>query len=312
MNCTENAATVFEQRRPFLLGLAYRILGSRAEAEDAVQELFIKWLEADRASIATPAAWLTTACTRHCIDVLRSAHTSRVDYIGTWLPEPIHTTHQDSPEHRLELASSLSTAFMLLLERLTPKERAAYLLHEIFDMDYPQVADAVGVQEAACRKLVSRAKASLGGGHARYQPEPLRQTQLLGAFHGAIASGSTASLSAMLSEDVELCADSGGKAAAIRETLSGITRVLEFIGQSLHTYWQACEWLPTEINGAQGVIIKADGNITAAMTFGFDETGRVNRVFIMRNPDKLAGLDGDPGGSGLARESGRPVNMYVT
>jgi RNA polymerase sigma-70 factor (ECF subfamily) len=291
MNCAENAATVFEPRRPFLLGLAYRILGSRAEAEDAVQEVFIKWLEADRASVATPAAWLTTACTRHCIDVLRSAHTSRVDYIGTWLPEPIHTSHQDSPEHRLELASSLSTAFMLLLERLTPKERAAYLLHEIFDIDYPQVADAVGVQEAACRKLVSRAKASLGNGHARYQPQPMRQSQLLGAFHGAIASGSTASLSAMLSEDVELCADSGGKAPAIRETLSGITHVLGFIGQSLHTYWQACEWLPIEINGAQGVIIKADGIITASMTFDFDEAGRVSRIFIMRNPDKLAGLE---------------------
>ncbi|MGF6090194.1 RNA polymerase sigma factor SigJ [Pseudomonas sp. 18173] len=291
MNTAENAATVFEQRRPFLLGLAYRIVGSRAEAEDAVQELFIKWLEADRASIATPAAWLTTACTRHCIDVLRSAHASRVDYFGTWLPEPIHTTHQDSPEHRLELASSLSTAFMLLLERLTPKERAAYLLHEIFDMDYPQVADAVGVQEAACRKLVSRAKASLGNGQARYQPEPVRQTQLLNAFHGAIASGSTVSLSAMLSEDVELCADSGGKAPAIRETLSGIARVLDFIGQSLHSYWQACEWLPIEINGAQGVVIKADGVITASMTFGFDEAGRVSRIFIMRNPDKLAGLE---------------------
>lgn len=290
MNCAENAATVFEQRRPFLLGLAYRILGSRAEAEDAVQELFIKWLEADRASITTPAAWLTTACTRHCIDVLRSAHTSRVDYIGTWLPEPIHTTHQDSPEHRLELASSLSTAFMLLLERLTPKERAAYLLHEIFDMDYPQVADAVGVHEAACRKLVSRAKASLGSAQTRYQPQPVRQNQLLSAFHNAIASGSTANLSAMLSEDVELCADSGGKASAIRETLSGIESVLDFIGQSLHAYWQTSEWLPVEINGAQGVIIKADGVITASMTFGFDETGRVNRVFIMRNPDKLAGL----------------------
>ncbi|WP_347912142.1 RNA polymerase sigma factor SigJ [Pseudomonas grandcourensis] len=291
MNCAENVATVFEQHRPFLLGLAYRILGSRAEAEDAVQELFIKWLEAERASIATPAAWLTTACTRHCIDVLRSAHKSRVDYIGTWLPEPIHTTHQDSPEHRLELASSLSTAFMLLLERLTPKERAAYLLHEIFDLDYPQVADAVGVQEAACRKLVSRAKASLGSGHARYQPEPVRQSQLLGAFHCAIASGSTASLSTMLSEDVELCADSGGKAPAIRETLSGITRVLDFIGQSLHSYWQACDWLPTEINGAQGVIIKADGYITASMTFGFDEAGRVSQIFIMRNPEKLAKLE---------------------
>ncbi|WP_160107961.1 RNA polymerase sigma factor SigJ [Pseudomonas izuensis] len=290
MNCTENAGAVFEQRRPFLLGLAYRILGSRAEAEDAVQELFIKWLEADRAAIATPAAWLTTACTRHCIDLLRSAHKSRVDYIGTWLPEPIHTTHQDSPEHMHELASSLSTAFLLLLERLTPKERAAYLLHEIFEMDYPQVADAVGVQEAACRKLVSRAKASLGAGQVRYRPQVGRQEQLLDAFHSAIASGSTASLTAMLSEDVELCADSGGKAAAIRETLSGIHAVRDFIGRSLHAYWQACEWLPTEINGTQGVIIRADGMITASMTFGFDEAGRVSRIFIMRNPEKLVGL----------------------
>jgi RNA polymerase sigma-70 factor (ECF subfamily) len=287
----ENAAAVFEQRRPFLLGLAYRILGSRTEAEDVVQELFIKWLEADRASIATPAAWLTTACTRHCIDLLRSAHTSRVDYIGTWLPEPIHTTHQHSPEHMHELASSLSTAFLLLLERLTPKERAAYLLYEIFDMDYAQVAEAIGVQEAACRKLVSRAKAGLGSGQIRYQPEPARQDQLLNAFHSAIASGSTASLTALLAEDVELCADGGGKASAIRETLFGINSVLEFIGQSLHTYWQTYEWLPTAINGAQGVIIKTDGELVASLSFGFDEAGRVNRIFIMRNPDKLAGLE---------------------
>lgn len=291
MNSAENAAAVFEQRRAFLLGLAYRILGSRTEAEDVVQELFIKWLEADRASIATPAAWLTTACTRHCIDLLRSAHTSRVDYIGTWLPEPIHTTHQHSPEHMHELASSLSTAFLLLLERLTPKERAAYLLYEIFDMDYAQVAEAIGVQEAACRKLVSRAKAGLGSGQIRYQPEPARQDQLLNAFHSAIASGSTASLTALLAEDVELCADGGGKASAIRETLFGINSVLEFIGQSLHTYWQTYEWLPTAINGAQGVIIKTDGELVASLSFGFDEAGRVNRIFIMRNPDKLAGLE---------------------
>ncbi|MHC8371703.1 RNA polymerase sigma factor SigJ [Pseudomonas sp. MDT1-85] len=291
MSSAENAAAVFEQRRPFLLGLAYRILGSRTDAEDVVQELFIKWLEADRASITTPAAWLTTACTRHCIDLLRSAHTSRVDYIGTWLPEPIHTIHQHSPEHMHELASSLSTAFLLLLERLTPKERAAYLLYEIFDMDYAQVAEAIGVQEAACRKLVSRAKAGLGSGQIRYQPEPARQDQLLNAFHSAIASGSTASLTALLAEDVELCADGGGKASAIRETLFGINSVLDFIGQSLHTYWQTYEWLPTQINGAQGVIIKTDGELVASLSFGFDEDGRVNRIFIMRNPDKLAGLE---------------------
>ncbi|MBB3238749.1 RNA polymerase sigma-70 factor (ECF subfamily) [Pseudomonas sp. Tn43] len=291
MNSAENAAAVFEQRRPFLLGLAYRILGSRTEAEDVVQELFIKWLEADWASIATPAAWLTTACTRHCIDLLRSAHASRVDYIGTWLPEPIHTTHQHSPEHLHELASSLSTAFLLLLERLTPKERAAYLLYEIFDLDYAQVAETIGVQEAACRKLVSRAKAGLGNGQIRYQPEPARQDQLLSAFRSAIASGSTASLTALLAEDVELYADGGGKASAIRETLLGTNSVLDFIGQSLHAYWQTYEWLPTQINGAQGVIIKADGELVASLSFGFDAAGQVNRIFIMRNPDKLAGLE---------------------
>ena len=290
MNFAEKTVAVFEQRRPFLVGLAYRILGSRAEAEDAVQELFIKWLEANQASIATPAAWLTTACTRHCIDLLRSAHKSRVDYVGTWLPEPIHTTHHQSPEHMHELSASLSTAFLLMLERLTPKERAAYLLHDIFDFDYPQVAETLGIQEAACRKLVSRAKASIGGEQIRYQPEPARQSQLLDAFHSAIASGSTSALSTLLSEDVELCADSGGKASAIRETLFGQKDVLDFIGQSLHTYWQAQEWLPVEINGAKGVVIKADGLVTASMTLGFDGAGRVNRIFIMRNPDKLSGL----------------------
>ncbi|WP_085656566.1 RNA polymerase sigma factor SigJ [Pseudomonas sp. B11(2017)] len=290
MNLAEDSVATFQARRPFLLGLAYRILGSRAEAEDAVQELFIKWLEADRASIATPAAWLTTACTRHCIDALRSAQRSRVDYVGTWLPEPVHTTHHESPEHMHELASSLSTAFLLMLERLSPKERAAYLLHDIFDFDYPQVAATLGIQEPACRKLVSRAKVRIGDGQGRYRPEPERQSQLLDAFEAAIAGGSTVSLSALLSEDVELCADSGGKASAIRQTLFGRSDVLDFVGQSLHAYWQAQEWLPVEINGAKGVLIKAQGEVTAAMTFGFDGGGRVNRIYIMRNPDKLAGL----------------------
>ncbi|MFJ2362531.1 RNA polymerase sigma factor SigJ [Pseudomonas sp. NPDC087697] len=286
----QDSTAVFEHSRSFLMGLAYRILGSRAEAEDVVQDLFIKWLEADKASIDTPAAWLTTLCTRHCIDVLRSAHTSRVDYVGTWLPEPIHTTCHDSPEQAHELASSLSTAFMLLLERLSPKERAAYLLYEIFDMDYPQVAATLGVQDAACRKLVSRAKTSLGNTHIRYQPEPARQEQLLSAFHSAISSGSTQTLAALLSEDVELCADSGGKVSSIRETLYGKTSVLDFIAQSLQVYWSHYQWQETEINGGRGVILVADGHIAASMTFGYDEDGRASHVYIMRNPDKLAGL----------------------
>ncbi|WP_277590864.1 RNA polymerase sigma factor SigJ [Pseudomonas chlororaphis] len=282
--------TVFESRRSFLLGLAYRLLGSRAEAEDVVQDLFIKWLEADKASIATPAAWLTTACTRHCIDLLRSAQRSRLQYIGTWLPEPIHSLHHDSPEQSHELASSLSTAFLLLLERLTPKERAAYLLYDIFDLDYPQVAQTLGVQEATCRKLVSRAKASLGNTQARYQPEPSRQQQLLSAFHSAITSGSTQGLAAMLSEDVELCADGGGKASAIRETLYGVEAVLGFVGESLSRYWREYQWQEVEINGGRGVVLRGEGEVVAVVSFGYDVEGRVNRVFIVRNPEKLVGL----------------------
>lgn len=293
MKIAQEPAAVFEHSRSFLLGLAYRILGSRAEAEDVVQDLFIKWLEADRASIATPAAWLTTLCTRHCIDLLRSAHKSRVDYIGTWLPEPIHTSHHESPEHAHELASSLSMAFLLLLERLSPKERAAYLLYEIFDMDYPQVAATLGVQDAACRKLVSRAKASLGNTHIRYQPEPARQEQLLSAFQAAISSGATQALAALLSEDVELCADSGGKASSIRETLHGKTGVLDFIAQSLQVYWRDYAWQSAEINGGRGVILVADGHIAASLTFAYDAAGRASHIYIMRNPDKLARLTED-------------------
>lgn len=287
--------TVFENRRSFLLGLAYRLLGSRAEAEDVVQDLFIKWLEVDQASIANPAAWLTTACTRHCIDLLRSARRARVDYIGTWLPEPIHTLHHESPEQSHELASSLSTAFLLLLERLTPKERAAYLLYDIFDLDYPQVAAALDVQEATCRKLVSRAKANLGNTQVRHQPEPSRQQELLSAFHAAIASGSTQGLAALLSEDVELCADGGGKASAIRETLYGLEAVLAFVGESLSRYWREYQWQELEINGGRGVVLRGEGEeVVAVVSFGYDAAGRVNRVFIMRNPDKLVGV-----GSGM-------------
>src|SRR5690242_21686362 len=142
---------VFEEARPRLLGLAYRILGSRADAEDAVQDTFLKWRTADHADIANPGGWLITTCTRRCIDLLRAAHRSRVDYVGTWLPEPMHMLTADPADEAL--GTSLTTAFLLMLERLTPKERAAYLLHEIFDMDYPDIAKALDMNQAACRQL---------------------------------------------------------------------------------------------------------------------------------------------------------------
>lgn len=180
---------LFESRRRQLTGLAYRLLGSLAEAEDAVQDTFLKWREADQGTIDNPAAWLTTACTRRCLDLLKSARRKRVDYVGAWLPEPVHTVADGTPESSAELASSLSTAFLLLLERLSPKERAAYLLREIFDRPYPDVAAALGLQEAACRKLVSRARATIGRPAARYTAAPERQETLLAEFRQAGTPG---------------------------------------------------------------------------------------------------------------------------
>ncbi|WVT73424.1 RNA polymerase sigma factor SigJ [Sinorhizobium chiapasense] len=280
---------IFEQARPRLLGLAYRILGSRADAEDAVQDTFLKWREIDRAAIETPAAWLTTACTRRCLDLLKAAHRKRVDYVGAWLPEPIHTASEDNAEEKLVLSSSLTTAFLLMLERLTPKERAAYLLHEIFGQPYDEVAETLDMQEAAARKLVSRAKTNIGLEKARHQTPRERQDALLSAFHQAIHGGNVAGLSALLSADVKLTADGGGKVATVLGVLSGKETVLAFIIDRLTEYWAHYTWEIGDINGGRGIVLRdeAKNEIAATVAFGYDGDGNVDDIFIMRNPDKL-------------------------
>ena len=281
---------VFERARPNLLGLAYRILGSRADADDAVQDTFLKWRQADGGKIDNPAAWLTTICTRRCLDLLRAAHRSRVTYVGAWLPEPIHTPVEDDAESRLDLASSLTTAFLLLLERLTPKERAAYLLHEIFDVAYPEIAATLEMQETACRKLVSRAKANVDQAKVRQRIPLDRQDALLAAFQGAIASGATADLAALLSDDIRLTADGGGKAPAILEVLQGKAEVMAFVMGVLRQFWTALDWIPADINGGRGAILREGAATIATLSFAYDEAGRASDVYIMRNPDKLARL----------------------
>lgn len=280
----------FEARRRYLFGLAYRILGSRADAQDAVQDTFLKWQDANQGAIATPAAWLTTTCTRHCIDLLRAAQRSRVDYVGTWLPEPTRTDSDDTPEAHIMRASSLSTAFLLLLERLTPKERAAYLLRDIFDMPYPQVAATLDVEQAACRKLVSRARASIDQGKVRYQTPIEVQDRLLAAFRDAVMVGNTDTLAGLLSDDIELCADSGGKVPSIQNTVQGRAGVVTLIGQQLAGYWRAYEWVPCEINGGRAVLLRANGLVSAAITFAYDQAGKASNIYVMRNPDKLSGF----------------------
>ena len=279
----------FEAARPRLLGIAYRILGSRAEAEDAVQDTFLRWQAADVASIGSPGAWLTTACTRRAIDMLRAAYRSRVDYVGNWLPEPVHAVIASDAEAQMELASSLSTAFLLMLERLTPRERAAYLLHEIFDMPYGDVAASLDMTEPACRKLVSRAKARIGDDQVRYTPTPERQRELLAAFEDAIRSGQPGPLTAMLASDVRLTADGGGKATTVTDVLEG-SAVMTFLTERFSEWWAAYEWSPADLNGSRGLVLRDGEAIVAAVSFAYDSAGRIAEIFVMRNPDKLAGL----------------------
>lgn len=287
---TQNHSQIFEQARPMLFGLAYRILGSRADAEDAVQDTFLKWQSAERDAIETPAAWLTTICTRRAIDLLRAAHRTRTDYVGPWLPEPLHTPVDDGPEDKLALASSLTTAFLLLLERLTPKERAAYLLHEIFDVPYPDIARTLELQESACRKLVSRARANIDQAKVRHVTPPERQERLLAAFETAIASGSTGELAALLSDDIELRADSGGKVPAVRDVLHGKDAVLAFLRSTLLPAWQGYRWIVSDINGGRSAILLQGEAIAACVSFGYDDACQATDIYIMRNPDKLAHL----------------------
>ncbi|MGR4069601.1 RNA polymerase sigma factor SigJ [Billgrantia sp. C5P2] len=280
----------FEEARPMLLGLAYRILGSRADAEDAVQDTFLKWQAADHEAIDTPHAWLTTACTRRCLDLLGNAHRARVEYVGAWLPEPIPTTVVSDAERSMQLADSLSTAFLLLLERLSPKERAAYLLHEIFDTSYAEIAAMLELKEPACRKLVSRARSNLQTAEERHTPPRERQQALLEAFRLAITEGATARLANLLSAEVRLSADGGGKVPTLLEPLHGKSTVLDFLASRLSQYWANYEWREADINGGCGFVMRREGDVVATVTFGYDRSGQASDIFIVRNPDKLARL----------------------
>jgi len=279
----------FEEARRGLRALAYRLLGSYAEAEDAVQDTFVKWQAADSERIETPRAWLTTVCTRRCLDLLKAADRARVDYVGPWLPAPVATAAGEAPA---ELAESVATAFLLLLGRLTPKERAAYLLREIFDHDYAEVAAILRLQEAACRKLVSRAQAALRAGRPRQDVPVAQQERLLDAFQRAVNSGETQPLSALLADGIALTADGGGKAAAASRVLRGQEEVLGFIIRVLGSAWPKWRQERREINGRLGLVVYEGETIGASLTFGYDEDGALSDIYIMRNPEKFGGLAG--------------------
>lgn len=277
----------FEAARSRLIGLAYRLLGSMSDAQDAVQDTYIKWI-VHKDDVDIPLAWLIRVCTNRCLDQLQSAHHKRVDYIGQWLPEPIQAEFVVNTDEQIDRAASLTTAFLLLLERLTPKERAAYILHDIFSIPFDEVAVILELQSANCRKLATRAREHVMQNDVRYIPTESRQRELLQAFEYAIETGDTSALSTMLRVDSTLRADSGGKVRAVLEVLQGQKAICMFISNVLSEPWSKLHITQRMINGTLGLLIEDKDKTYATITFGYDANGQVTHIYIMRHPDKLA------------------------
>lgn len=277
----------FERARPQLMGIAYRLLGTISEAEDAVQDTAYKWFSGEFSAPDNPTAWLSAVCTNRCLDILKSAQRKRMDYVGPWLPEQFQSETAGSPEEQLEISSSLNTAFLLLLERLTPKERAAYLLHDIFSMSFADVSLALGLNNDTCRKLASRARKVISDEHVRFTPTIDTQTRLLRHFQHALTSGDSGPLISVLSEDVSLRADSGGHVPAIRDVLFGWENVQGFIASVLARAWAGAKLRAVEVNGQPSLIVEKDGAPIAAVSLAFSEENCIKDIYILRHPAKL-------------------------
>lgn len=280
----------FTTHRPLLFGIAYRMLGRVSEAEDIVQEVWLRWQKQDVQTIGSPKAWLVAATTRRCIDELRAARREREEYYGVWLPEPLMPVADGDPGRAAELADSLSMAFMVMLESLGPAERAVFLLREVFGYDYAEVAALVGKTEANCRQIVGRAKTRLDAQpRAPSTPPTAHARRLVEQFMAAAASGEVDRVLTLLTEESAVYSDGGGKVKAAGRAILGADHVSRFLLGIWPRFVAGMELRPVEINGAPGFLAGLGGRIDYALSFEL-AGDRVQNVYIMCNPDKLQHL----------------------
>ena len=277
-----DAAASFEPLRPKLIRVAYRMLGSVTDAEDAVQEAFIRWMGADRGEVREPEAFLRRTVTRLCLDQLKSARRQRETYLGPWLPDPVVEEEQDD---------DVTLPLMLALERLSPLERAAFLLHDVFGLEFEEVAVTIGRDAAACRQLAARARSHVREARPRFQVEKQRGLELAEAFFDASRNGDMKALGAMLAADVSVHSDGGGKRPAAMRPIVGYDAVMR-VHRSLADLFakHASRLVRTGfVNGLPGfVTLEADGELqTTALDI---EDGKIAAIYVVRNPDKLRHL----------------------
>jgi len=278
--------TTFEALRGRLFGLAYRMLGSRADAEDIVQETYVRWHQTERGSIENPEAWLVTTTTRLAIDRLRRLKTEREAYVGPWLPEPI-VTHAP-PDRDLDLAADLSIAFLTLLERLAPEERAALLLHDVFDVGYREIAAVIERSEAACRQVVHRARERVRGDRKRFDVAESVKVDLLQRFMAATEARDEQALLELFAPDATWTADGGGKSAAAPLPIFGANRIARLVLGLREKFWAVDRRLEVAtVNGEPGLCIRDGNRLTATMSIATDGE-HIFAVYAVVNPDKLS------------------------
>ena len=268
-----------------LLGLAYRMLGSRSDAEDVVQDAYLRFAGAQ--DVHNPEAFLVTVVTRLCLDRLKSAKAQREVYVGPWLPEPVFDAEGLSADATTELADDLSFALLLALDRLSPLERAAFLLHDVFDTPFSEIAATLGRTEASCRQLASRARRAVRDNRPPPARAPDNHARLLQAFGEAVASGNVTQLAALLREDAVALTDGGGRKTAARNPIRGAERIARFfIGIAAKNAGHDMRIEPAMINGAAGALLYLDGELDNTMSMAIDGD-RIAAIYIVRNPDKL-------------------------
>ncbi|MCG2578596.1 RNA polymerase sigma factor SigJ [Dechloromonas sp. XY25] len=281
-----------------LRALAYRMLGSRAEAEDIVQEAWLRWAEVDESSVLHAGAYLSRLVTNLCLDKLGSAAAKREHYVGVWLPEPLlddEAGWSPGPEMQAEFAQDVSVAFMLALERLSPLERAAFLLYEVFEVDFDEIGQRLERSPAACRQLASRARSHVKADYARREVDQQEGERLFGAFCDAVRTFDVDALARVLTADAVMLADGGGKVSAVPRPLHGGALIAKtFIGFARLPTSRAWRLEPARINGLPGCLIidDATGQLvqTIVLAPSTTEAGRIGALYIQRNPDKLKGV----------------------
>jgi RNA polymerase sigma-70 factor (ECF subfamily) len=293
MTDDDAATAIFAAERPRLVGLAYRLLGSVADADDVVQEAWIRWARTDHASIERPAAWLTTVVSRLGLDRLRSRRREQVDYVGPWLPEPlVQPMTLDDPEHATVLADSLTTSFLVMLERLSPEERLVVLLVDVFGEPFASVATLLDRTDESCRQMAVRARRKLAALHEqidRRRPTQSEQLAVASAFVGAVLSGDIDAVTSMLTSTSVLTSDGGARRHAARRPVVGPDRIARFLVNLGRRMPDPLDFDPVWVNGSPGAVMRLRGKPYMVMQFDIVE-GMVERQYWIVNPDKLASI----------------------